>query len=474
LDYLFETTYVVASLIFIVGTICFWPGIGYVKLGCRLFDVGSILFVVVSVTLATELVFRRFVVREWPVEGLKDMPLGCEVQVLSDVGALRRVCRNIAVGVRGVEALQDIAGKMVHVIEHDRMKSLARCHVSDRMLVWLPSEALTKAKVRVTKREILEQGLYVTGSIFFMVGTIIWDPGLEGIFNDAMTGLSRDWWLAFADVLFMVGSLEFAFAAYVNALSIWEVHYNRSLRKYALATATCFEFGGFCFIAGTMGFVPHKYVGCNACMEQLGCGFFLVGSILYFVGSTLSLCRCIVVHATIHEHGEKVRRIQKWFRAKRAAANEEVESFATSSDAMVVDVVGERLMNIVQSRRERRQENLAKLQDLGGSDDLKRLLEAEDAEDVKLSANIESAIFELSAQPQAQRMVTDWSALRPLLSDADMASGARRLACMEHDEEDAVDKAGFWHTFVRAVKQWRFRAPQKSDFSWAQHYEAAP
>merc|ERR1719253_1738189 len=63
----------------------------------------------------------------------------------------------------------------------------------------------------------------------------------------------------------------------------------------SLFIAFCTACGGFCFIAGTMGFIPKKYVECEQGglkgLEMIGCSFYLLGSILYSIASLLSICR---------------------------------------------------------------------------------------------------------------------------------------------------------------------------------------
>ncbi|CAK0885639.1 unnamed protein product [Prorocentrum cordatum] len=140
--------------------------------------------------------------------------------------------------------------------------------------------------------------------------------------------MTPEGWVITADVLFMLGSLIFACAAYLNALGINRAHEGpfanfKVLRKYALMTTTCFAFGAFTFIAGTMCFIPAKYIAtptvadhgtCTvsmAAMEKLGCCFYGVGSLLYLLGACISFARALVEHKMEVEHEERAALIQQ-------------------------------------------------------------------------------------------------------------------------------------------------------------------
>lgn len=248
LEYFSETIYVGASSLFVVGSLYFWPSWHATQIGCWLYDVGSILFALMSLLYSLEMLCRP---DELPVEAKYDVREGKHLRVLSDGGIVAESLKDMLVPVEAV------TGETVLILQKNDERSMARCMLKNKTY-WLPYAIFTESKAKKPgRRELLEQALYVVGSMTFMAGTIIWDPSFKDVFNEAMTNHDSDWWKALADILFMIGSAIFALAAYVNGLTIFETHSSTTLRRYALAITTSYEFGGFCFIAGNMCFIPR-------------------------------------------------------------------------------------------------------------------------------------------------------------------------------------------------------------------------
>eukprot|EP00443_Scrippsiella_acuminata_P030330 CAMPEP_0115207742 /NCGR_PEP_ID=MMETSP0270-20121206/20870_1 /TAXON_ID=71861 /ORGANISM="Scrippsiella trochoidea, Strain CCMP3099" /LENGTH=376 /DNA_ID=CAMNT_0002621339 /DNA_START=282 /DNA_END=1412 /DNA_ORIENTATION=+ len=156
------------------------------------------------------------------------------------------------------------------------------------------------------RREVMEQLLYVIGSFVFMVGCLIWDPSFIETFV-AEFGREKHWWYCFADLTFLIGSLMFAVAAFLSALSIKHVH--PEVEKFALGVLACYEFGGLLFVAGTMGFMGPGFYGCGHDMQILGTIFYIVGSALYVMGSVLSFMKTLVHHQLVREcHLQRVKK----------------------------------------------------------------------------------------------------------------------------------------------------------------------
>merc|ERR1712151_301990 len=81
------------------------------------------------------------------------------------------------------------------------------------------------------------------------------------------------------------------------------LHLNRgkqpSLKMYNTSAiiTSAYAVGGFCFIAGTMGFIPSYYSHCETSdMEKIGCVWYFVGSLCYTIGSFCSFAKFWVVH----------------------------------------------------------------------------------------------------------------------------------------------------------------------------------
>lgn len=137
----------------------------------------------------------------------------------------------------------------------------------------------------VKNRELLEQLLYVFGSLVFFVGTLLYDPPVVD-FLAWVFASRRGRIVNTAAVFFMLGSFLFSLGSYVNALSIFEAP--RMLRKHQIRVTTCYQFGGLFFIAGTMGYVdafePNYLLKlCATWLYMAGCCFYITGSGLSFV-----------------------------------------------------------------------------------------------------------------------------------------------------------------------------------------------
>merc|ERR550514_1709758 len=74
----------------------------------------------------------------------------------------------------------------------------------------------------IKRRDIFEQAMYFSGSIVFMIGTIIWDPDLLKLLV-TLGGTELEWKAAGCSI-FMIGSFMFCLAAYFNALNLYESH----------------------------------------------------------------------------------------------------------------------------------------------------------------------------------------------------------------------------------------------------------
>ena len=194
-------------------------------------------------------------------------------------------------------------------------------------------EILAEAELTAKPPEpalLVEQALYVVGSALFAVGTVLFTPPLEAgagpaeLADEAAQVIDVRWFgrvyeivvaagaappeapelsLTNGDELFAVGSTLYAVAAFVSALrAAGETGGDAATqstsvlcRRTAIATASLYELGGVCFVVGTLGFVPGGQLGIAACpdgsrrMQTFGAAIFVLGSLLYSLGSALTL-----------------------------------------------------------------------------------------------------------------------------------------------------------------------------------------
>jgi len=143
--------------------------------------------------------------------------------------------------------------------------------------------------------EAVENSLYVAGALLFNAGTVLYWPEES---NWPMTLASRDYlspgqyfnWFSpefEGTVLFIVGSLFFAMAAYVNGLS--QVSFDTPVKKMLTISTTCYMIGALLFVMGSVAWLPE--LGCVQRMEEFGAVMYVIGSFFYVIGSIISIIR---------------------------------------------------------------------------------------------------------------------------------------------------------------------------------------
>jgi len=153
-------------------------------------------------------------------------------------------------------------------------------------------EALTTKGVE--SLEAAEHGLYLIGAWLFLVGTFLYWPA-EAHYDNIETlkdmSLGQYFNLFEAEfegtLLFIVGSVFFAFGAFFNALNqkvcdAWS-------SKLLSAITSLYLGGSLLFAMGSVAFLPN--MGCNKQMMKIGAWQFIVGSFLFVIGGCLSLWR---------------------------------------------------------------------------------------------------------------------------------------------------------------------------------------
>jgi len=144
--------------------------------------------------------------------------------------------------------------------------------------------------------ETCENLLYLIGSIFFLVGTVLYWPdkahtyGIQqlksmslGVYFNLFSPVFE------GTVLFIIGSILFGFAAFVNSLHLHE--HDPISRQLLTATTSCYMIGSILFVFGSVALLPT--LGGTDQMEACGAWCFIIGSFFYGVGSCVSLLRTI-------------------------------------------------------------------------------------------------------------------------------------------------------------------------------------
>lgn len=142
--------------------------------------------------------------------------------------------------------------------------------------------------------EACENSLYVAGSLLFNAGTILYWPD-EGNWpitvasKELLPGQFFNWFSPEFEgtVLFIIGSLFFAMAAYVNGLS--QRDFDTPIQKLLTAATTFYMMGALLLVMGSVAWLPE--LGCGQRMEEFGAVMFVIGSLAYVIGGVISLVR---------------------------------------------------------------------------------------------------------------------------------------------------------------------------------------
>jgi len=142
--------------------------------------------------------------------------------------------------------------------------------------------------------EACENSLYVAGAVLFNAGTILYWPEKSDwpmtiASKELLPGQYFNWSSpAFeGTVLFIIGSLFFAMAAYVNGLS--QRTFDTPIEKMFTAATTCYMIGALLLVMGSVAWLPE--LGCGNRMEEFGAVMYVIGSLFYVIGGVISLIR---------------------------------------------------------------------------------------------------------------------------------------------------------------------------------------
>jgi len=142
--------------------------------------------------------------------------------------------------------------------------------------------------------EACENSLYVAGALLFNAGTILYWPDeanwpMTLASRELMVGQYFNWFSPEFEgtVLFIIGSLFFAMAAYVNALN--QRSFDTPISKMLMAVTTCYMVGALLLVMGSVAWLPE--LGCGDRMEEFGAVMYVIGSLAYVIGGVISLIR---------------------------------------------------------------------------------------------------------------------------------------------------------------------------------------
>lgn len=152
--------------------------------------------------------------------------------------------------------------------------------------------------------EVLENTMYLGGSVAFLAGSVIYRPNggrpkmdLDQLSRELSLGekaFSMDQYCRhyannelWGSVLFIVGSAMFASGAFLNGLH--QRKFDQWASRMRSAVTSCYFGGSLLSLVGSTAFLPH--LGCDDSMVSLGAWCFIVGSLFFVVGSCLSLLR---------------------------------------------------------------------------------------------------------------------------------------------------------------------------------------
>merc|ERR550514_772362 len=143
--------------------------------------------------------------------------------------------------------------------------------------------------------ESMENVNFLLGSVIFLAGTILYWPEearhrhIEWMKTFSIGYYFGLWRAEFEGaILFIVGSVLFAMAAFVNGLN-HQHPWDSASSKAMTASTSLYMIGGVLFAMGSVAFLPD--LGCNHQMEMIGAVMFIVGSIVYTLGGLVNVAR---------------------------------------------------------------------------------------------------------------------------------------------------------------------------------------
>lgn len=157
--------------------------------------------------------------------------------------------------------------------------------------------------------EAAEHLLYTVGSWLFLAGTILyWPEEAHHKSIEALQGCSLGQYFNLftpefeGTVLFIIGSVLFALAALTNALN--QRKYDDEDHSLLMTVNALFGGGSILFVIGSVLFLPD--LGCSTMWLSIGAWCFIIGSLMYLIGSCMSFCRTVMTQNMEQEEKRKL------------------------------------------------------------------------------------------------------------------------------------------------------------------------
>ena len=132
-----------------------------------------------------------------------------------------------------------------------------------------------------------EKLLYLAGGLIFLVGTFYFQHPQMISHRIPSEVLAEEDVLFAAIWMFIIGSIIFVFATFLNALTLNAS--GRTFIHWAVATCGIYELGGILFVMGSVCFMPNQ--GCKEGMEILGAWCFILGAACYVLGDFIDFMK---------------------------------------------------------------------------------------------------------------------------------------------------------------------------------------
>jgi len=284
---LFELTYLAISVTFLIGSVLFLPCFGRtgVDLGCDLYIGGS----AIQAILGASDLFGDFLKACGVGEAKANSPKGADS---TDGQSPSKSCRRVTIS-------QATVGN-------------------------LPGQVAVAEEIAAEDfdHSIVEKILYLTASLVFTLGTIYFQHPRQ---TGHLISKSEEEVLYWAIGLFILGSVNFILAAFLNALSLSTTHL--TFTKWAVVTCSVYELGGILFTIGSVCFMPNQ--GCGELMEVIGAWCFILGSLCYIIGGIVEFMKLVALLFLKRQEEIAAERISRAWR--RSSARRRMSQSSESS-----------------------------------------------------------------------------------------------------------------------------------------------
>lgn len=173
---------------------------------------------------------------------------------------------------------------------------------------WLGSDAeAADSDFHVMIGPRAEKLLYLSGGLVFLVGTIYFQHPQMLTQRLPSEVVAEEDVLFLAIWMFILGSIIFVFATFLNALTLNAS--GRTFIHWSVATCGIYELGGILFVMGSVCFMPNQ--GCKEGMEILGAWCFILGAACYVLGDFIDFMKTSALIFLRLRQEEAVRRIER-------------------------------------------------------------------------------------------------------------------------------------------------------------------